>query len=658
MIGSLLPELDFSKPEEQLSRRERIEREKSTLPIHKQGVYDSKDRARFHGAFKGGWSAGYYNTVGSKEGFVPATYVSSRGKRAAVPQNDLSTIMDEEDYEEMSIGSRHAPLTISAVYQCLGGLDTEGHDLGETHSVIPGAPVLDLFLSASPSNAPKSLGYRLLQKLGWSEEEAQLREAVNEPGDLGRKRETDPFTGLMGRGLEYCPDGYVPEFRANLRDKKLTDSSTSIIPMNDWSKYDGGRASFSRIVVSEDDEAYMGSMGFKRDFDIEQEEEEVLNLQPKSLGAKKNESFLYEKGHNRQMKRIKTGPSGIRSEQDCQYAGFVKSENPGHLSCEHGLDPFLSSFLPPPVPADYDPCAHLSISEHDGDASVAGAEKREVERLDANKRTEIWNSVSKAGENPTENRFFDKNHFKEKSAESHQDGDSVQQTSHIANASALDGSSSAYLDNPMKQSRYKTWLAAHLGQGKLPDDWGQHSTPSELRQEHEEFARTWGQFQPLSTALSKRFVSGTVMTSSHFNPGGMPEEKQVVRTVPSHDYLSKDDPYKQAAEMGLFGKLTRKTEPWFPSRLLCKRMGIAFTKRTDDLQEKKQDSARVLAGTYSVTRGESSASDHLNRGRADFSHQKPGSPVTSEQHSDDTASNKAIQRPPMDLFKAIFEDDL
>lgn len=31
---------------------------------------DEEGRRRFHGAFTGGYSAGYYNTVGSKEGVV------------------------------------------------------------------------------------------------------------------------------------------------------------------------------------------------------------------------------------------------------------------------------------------------------------------------------------------------------------------------------------------------------------------------------------------------------------------------------------------------------------------------------------------------------------------------------------------------------------
>ena len=36
--------------------------------LKEQYVLDKQGRRRFHGAFTGGYSAGYYNTVGSKEG--------------------------------------------------------------------------------------------------------------------------------------------------------------------------------------------------------------------------------------------------------------------------------------------------------------------------------------------------------------------------------------------------------------------------------------------------------------------------------------------------------------------------------------------------------------------------------------------------------------
>ena len=41
---------------------------KKPVKIQDQIVTDEQGRRRFHGAFTGGFSAGYYNTVGSKEG--------------------------------------------------------------------------------------------------------------------------------------------------------------------------------------------------------------------------------------------------------------------------------------------------------------------------------------------------------------------------------------------------------------------------------------------------------------------------------------------------------------------------------------------------------------------------------------------------------------
>ena len=48
-----------------------------------QEVTDEEGRRRFHGAFTGGFSAGYYNTVGSLEGWEPKAFKSSRGERGA-----------------------------------------------------------------------------------------------------------------------------------------------------------------------------------------------------------------------------------------------------------------------------------------------------------------------------------------------------------------------------------------------------------------------------------------------------------------------------------------------------------------------------------------------------------------------------------------------
>ena len=41
---------------------------KKPIQIEDQIVKDENGRRRFHGAFTGGFSAGYWNTVGSKDG--------------------------------------------------------------------------------------------------------------------------------------------------------------------------------------------------------------------------------------------------------------------------------------------------------------------------------------------------------------------------------------------------------------------------------------------------------------------------------------------------------------------------------------------------------------------------------------------------------------
>ncbi|KAJ8602556.1 hypothetical protein CTAYLR_008350 [Chrysophaeum taylorii] len=66
---------------------------------------------RFHGAFAGGFSAGYHNTVGSEEGWTPSEFKSSRERRQAVP---LHTPADFADEEDGLLGSR---LKISAAYE-------------------------------------------------------------------------------------------------------------------------------------------------------------------------------------------------------------------------------------------------------------------------------------------------------------------------------------------------------------------------------------------------------------------------------------------------------------------------------------------------------------------------------------------------------------
>ncbi|OXV06715.1 hypothetical protein Egran_05518 [Elaphomyces granulatus] len=101
----------------------------SYVPIWRQEVTNERGRKRLHGAFTGGFSAGYFNTVGSKEGWAPASFSSSRQNRAK----------DSKQADFVAFGSTQSDLARS------GGL-------------------MDLFKITGPM-----MGTKLLQRMGWRE---------------------------------------------------------------------------------------------------------------------------------------------------------------------------------------------------------------------------------------------------------------------------------------------------------------------------------------------------------------------------------------------------------------------------------------------------------------------------------------------------------
>jgi len=69
---------------------------KKPMLISDQVAVDERGRRRFHGAFTGGFSAGYFNSVGSKEGWAPSTFKSSRSDRPTFKTQNAHDFMDDE----------------------------------------------------------------------------------------------------------------------------------------------------------------------------------------------------------------------------------------------------------------------------------------------------------------------------------------------------------------------------------------------------------------------------------------------------------------------------------------------------------------------------------------------------------------------------------
>ncbi|KAE8672565.1 G patch domain-containing protein [Hibiscus syriacus] len=133
------------------------------LPLWKQEVIDEEGRRRFHGAFTGGFSAGYFNTVGTKEGWAPQSFTSSRKNRAEVKQQNIFSFLDEDEKADLEgalgTSSQFDTFGFTAVEYARKQADKEQN---QRPSAIPGPVPDELVLPAS-----ESIGLLLLRKMGW-----------------------------------------------------------------------------------------------------------------------------------------------------------------------------------------------------------------------------------------------------------------------------------------------------------------------------------------------------------------------------------------------------------------------------------------------------------------------------------------------------------
>ena len=148
-------------------------------PVWQQEATDEQGRRRFHGAFTGGFSAGYYNTVGSKEGWAPASFVSSRGARADAGEAkpDARAFMDEDEVLELdarrnAVGTRAEFDTAKALAEAQSTAEVHRAVLdGARPAVLPGPVPTDLVIVP----VKESIGTRLLRAMGWRPGGAQPR---------------------------------------------------------------------------------------------------------------------------------------------------------------------------------------------------------------------------------------------------------------------------------------------------------------------------------------------------------------------------------------------------------------------------------------------------------------------------------------------------
>ncbi|XP_020817200.1 G patch domain-containing protein 1 homolog [Drosophila serrata] len=141
---------------------------KKPVAIEDQIVKDENGKRRFHGAFTGGFSAGFWNTVGSLEGWTPQTFKSSRAEKATPRAlQKPEDFMDKEDLGEFGIAPQGVRTRDEFAKE-----DEQEQRTGQRRrklmqpeivGPIPGMPVLEQLLRP----VRDKVAVRILKSMGW-----------------------------------------------------------------------------------------------------------------------------------------------------------------------------------------------------------------------------------------------------------------------------------------------------------------------------------------------------------------------------------------------------------------------------------------------------------------------------------------------------------
>ena len=138
-----------------------------------------------------------------------------------------------------------------------------------------------------------------------------------------------------------------------------------------------------------------------------------------------------------------------------------------------------------------------------------------------------------------------------------------------------------YAEDASKRSRYRSFLEIRAGlrgaEPAIPERAPGHSTDDWVN-EMKEFAHAAQIFKPMTGMMATRFTSASSAPKlasdrpeQASDPAGSVEGADTLTSRPAD---KKKDPAEEAASLDMFGPLTRSSQEWYPTRLLCKRFNV------------------------------------------------------------------------------------
>ncbi|KAK7203869.1 hypothetical protein BZA70DRAFT_296713 [Myxozyma melibiosi] len=676
-------------------------------PVWKQDARDEQGRKRFHGAFTGGFSAGYFNTVGSKEGWQPSQYISKNGKGKKLTPEDF---MDEEDLADIRQNE-----TLVAASSLKSRAD-------------PATGAQDLFgIIALAKSNDESSGIALLRKLGWkpgygigplTETVIEGRKVMMPPKLAAASLHLQTKQGKQGLGFaEDSPVSLLSSLEAESGESPAAGSKSSLPAAS---------------TITKKKSTGIGT-GVLADYEDNEEDEDPYEIKPikydKSIGSKKSAKKVQAKKPStaaRNSSLVYTSSKILsKMPRHCSdgrppLSGFVLSSAPplsswNSLMAKYGPPDIPSSFVSgilimkdpntivtPKMIAEYrsqhverqklpsslPPDAARDAEQRKSDRSqLSAADRSRLLGESANKGKSVFDFMTPEQREKLVKLTGNTNLPPAKSERDRLMAESAQKSSvpddnaliHliplIGRDTALAALSRAaflpYGDNPDKRQRYKTYLEANAemvdverilsplaGRRRGVSD-GEAGTMDreDWQKELREFKKSAELFKPLSGMLANRFTSSS-SSSSNQMPVNSDDDVVILQggsaSAPSSAPV---DERKQAAEMGMYGSLTRRVEFWSPSRLLCKRFGVppplSLLENVDD------GGTTSIAMKATAPRATELVSDTVLKNiAADADLKVDLDAITTTATNIEPERNEALERPkaPSDLFAAIFGD--
>lgn len=591
---------------------------KKPVTIEDQYAYDAQGRRRFHGAFTGGFSAGYFNTVGTRDGWRPQQFKSSRSSKAESITQRPEDFMDDEDTSQFGI----APKGIRATddYVDHGQRGTKRERITQDNGPIPGTPVLKELLKP----VKETVGIMLLKKMGWrpgqgvgsrltKKEKAKIK-SRNEKIRHMQQKSRNASSGSSSEDSEddygnvtFAPDDYEP-FRCNPKDN-----------------YFGiGYSGLDRRTILSGHVNLFDAPAFSV-----QDKNKKLSIHGQAFGVgafEADDEDIYERddmsrydfalGPERKPKtRWSNDNSSKNSNSNC-LEGFALAKNKLEQK---------KVFPPPELPKDFVPVHAVRKSRfyppiENVPRAMENGKRKDLTAADRARILEDTHSVKKPsetypnsvpsvasniisktlnlhGKQQTEERqkeesqrakaapsWFDKLNAQSfvkggivgslkdsdgslKKLEEFKDSSISDENQTSTDNNKLDEDSSVkksnvkpFLSDPDKQRRFEQYLifAKNGEKGKL--ETIQPLSMTEWDRDHEriEFEQAARLFdQPTNDYVAIKFTHGSDSTCSD---------------VPAKS--TQENEMQQAVKMKMFGKLTRECVEWKPASIVCKRFNI------------------------------------------------------------------------------------